>query len=81
MTDCKQCAGTEQDCDFPDCVGGWEQAYKAQAERFLLYRNAVDISLLQISEMATNGDKPAEYRHGATFALKILLDQFEGIKK
>jgi len=38
MSECKQCPHVvgdtyQRDCAFPDCIGGWEEAYKQQVKK------------------------------------------------
>jgi len=46
MSECKQCPHVvgdsyQRDCAFPDCIGGWEEAYKILQSQCEVYREAV----------------------------------------
>ena len=52
MSKCKDCPHIigdtyQRDCCFPDCVGGWEKAYKDLSEELQLYKSAAKLLIEQ----------------------------------
>lgn len=57
MSECKQCPhaigdSTERDCCFPDCIGGWEAAFKT----VVADRDELRVILDALREIALNDD-------------------------